>query len=205
MGRAKTRRAQLQTQNDAEASHISPEVLSRWIGEIVGPDALIFNEYQLRLGWCARPRAGTYFGLSPAGGLGWSVGAALGAKLAAPERFVVAVIGDGGMIFGNPTACHWVAEAYGLPVLIIVFNNRRYGAVRNATLSMFKDGASGRAGGDGLADLSPSPDFELIAQAHHGYGERVERPAELGEALSRARDAVLHQQRQALVNVITPY
>jgi acetolactate synthase I/II/III large subunit len=205
MGRAKARRSQTQTHHIAESSHISPEVLSRWIGEIVGEEALIFNEYQLRLSWCARPRPGTYFGLSPAGGLGWSIGAALGAKLAAPERFVVAVIGDGGLIFSNPTACHWVAEAHGLPILVVVFNNQRYGAVRNATLSMFRDGASGRAGGDGLADLSPSPDFELIAQAHRGYGERVEHPSELGEALSRARDVVLHQGRHALVNVITPY
>ncbi|HZA51056.1 MAG TPA: thiamine pyrophosphate-requiring protein, partial [Myxococcaceae bacterium] len=159
--RARSRRAKMRAHLDAESEHISPELLSQCIGEVVGTEALIFNEYQLRLDWCARTRPGTYFGLSPAGGLGWSVGAALGAKLAAPEHTVVAVIGDGGMIFGNPTACHWVAEANGLPILIVVFNNRRYGAVRNATLSMFSDGASGRAGGGGLDDLTPSPDFEL--------------------------------------------
>jgi acetolactate synthase-1/2/3 large subunit len=203
--RAKARRSSAPANSDPQASHISPEVLSRCIGEVAGAEALIFNEYQLRLDWCPRPRPGTYFGLSPAGGLGWSIGAALGAKLAAPDGLVVAVIGDGGLIFGNPTACHWVAEAHGLPILIVVFNNRRYGAVRNATLSMFAGGASGRAGGTGLADLSPSPDFELVAQAHRGHGERVEHPSELIPALSRARNVVLHERRHALVNVITPY
>jgi acetolactate synthase-1/2/3 large subunit len=203
--RARSRRAKMRAHLDAESEHISPELLSQCIGEVVGTEALIFNEYQLRLDWCARTRPGTYFGLSPAGGLGWSVGAALGAKLAAPEHTVVAVIGDGGLIFGNPTACHWVAEANGLPILIVVFNNRRYGAVRNATLSMFSDGASGRAGGGGLDDLTPSPDFELIARANRGYADRVERPSELVAALSRARDVVLHERRHALLNVITPY
>jgi len=60
----------------ADGPHISPEYLSRCVGEVAGPDGLIFNEYQLRLDHCARPGPGTYFALSPAGGLGWSVGAA---------------------------------------------------------------------------------------------------------------------------------
>jgi thiamine pyrophosphate-dependent acetolactate synthase large subunit-like protein len=70
------------------------------------------------------------------------VGAALGAKLAAPDRFVVATIGDGGFIFANPTACHWTGEAHALPIVIVIFNNGRYGAVRNATMAMFSSGAA---------------------------------------------------------------
>src|SRR5262245_25447453 len=106
-----------------EAPHITPEYLSRCVGEMAGPDGIIVNEYQLRLGSCARTRPGTYFAISPAGGLGWSVGAALGAKLAAPERFIVATIGDGGFIFANPTACHWAAEAPGPPHRLVIFHN----------------------------------------------------------------------------------
>jgi acetolactate synthase-1/2/3 large subunit len=189
----------------ADAPHISPEYLSRSIGEVAGADGLIFNEYQLRLEHCARPRPGTYFALSPAGGLGWSVGAALGAKLAAPEAFVVATIGDGGFIFANPTAWHWAAEAHALPVLTVIFNNARYAAVRNATLSMFSAGAAGRDNGLGFSDLTPSPPFEKIALAHGAFAARVERPAELKSALSAARQAVLLEKKHALVNVITPY
>ena len=172
---------------------------------MAGPDGIVFNEYQLRLDACARTEPGTYFALSPAGGLGWSVGAALGAKLAAPDRFVVATIGDGGMIFANPTACHWAAEAHELPIVMVIFNNGRYGAVRNATLSMFASGAAGRDNGLGLADLSPSPPFERYAEAHGAFAARVERPADLPGVLAAARDAVLREKRHALVNVVTPY
>jgi len=189
----------------ADTPHITPEYLSRCIGDMAGPDGIIVNEYQLRPDHCARTRPGTYFAISPAGGLGWSVGAALGAKLAAPDRFVVATIGDGGFVFANPTACHWAAEAHGLPIVIVIFNNARYAAVRNATLSMFASGAAGRENGLGLADLSPSPPFEKVAAAHGAFAIRVERPAELPGALAAAREAVLRGRRHALVNVITPY
>ena len=66
-------------------------------------------------------------------------------------------------------------------------------------------GASGRENGLGLADLSPSPPFEKIAEAHGAFAARVERPAELTAVLAAARDAVLKEKRHALVNVITPY
>jgi acetolactate synthase-1/2/3 large subunit len=189
----------------ADVPHITPEHLSRCIGEMAGPDGIIVNEYQLRLEHCARTRPGTYFALSPAGGLGWSVGAALGAKLAAPDRLVVATIGDGGFVFANPTACHWVAESHGLPIVMVIFNNARYAAVRNATLSMFASGAAGRENGLGLADLSPSPPFERIAEAHGAFAARVERPSDLPAVLAAAREAVVKERRHALVNVITPY
>ena len=203
--RAKAHRAMTASRLHADTAHISPEYLSHCIGEAAGPDGLIFNEYQLRLEHCARPRLGTYFALSPAGGLGWSVGAALGAKLAAPDRFVVATIGDGGFIFANPTACHWTGEAHALPIVIVIFNNGRYGAVRNATMSMFASGAAGGDNGLGFADLSPSPPFEKIAAAHGAFAARVERPVDLIAVLMAARDAVLNEKRPALVNVITPY
>ncbi|HEY7552700.1 MAG TPA: thiamine pyrophosphate-requiring protein [Hyphomicrobiaceae bacterium] len=189
----------------ADAPHITPEYLSRCVGDMAGPDGIIVNEYQLRPGHCARTRPGTYFAISPAGGLGWSVGAALGARLAAPDRLVVATIGDGGFVFANPTACHWAAEAHDLPIVIVIFNNARYAAVRNATLSMFASGASGRENGLGLADLSPSPPFEKVAAAHGAFAARVERPDELPGALAAARAAVLNDRRHALVNVVTPY
>ncbi len=203
--RAKARRTEIAKAGEAGAKHISPAYLSRAIGEAVGPDAIIFNEYPLLLDHCPREKPDTYFGLSPAGGLGWGLGAALGAKLAEPDKLIVATVGDGAYMFTNPTACHWVAEAYRLPVLTIVFNNSRYGAVRKATLSMFKDGAAGLDDGRFLADLDPAPPYEALVQAQGGHGERVENPQDLPAALARARDAVMKERRQALLNVICPY
>jgi len=202
--RMRLRRAQL-AKDSAPGAHISPEYLSRAIGEAVGEDAVIFNEYPLRVDHCPRAKPGTFFALGPAGGLGWGFGAALGAKLAAPDQFVVATLGDGAYMFANPMVGHWVAAKHGLPILTIVFNNSRYGAVRRATLSMFKDGVAGESDGRILADLDPAPPYEAMAQAQGAHAERVEKPADLPDALARARDAVLNERRQALLNVITPY
>jgi acetolactate synthase-1/2/3 large subunit len=197
------RRTQL-AKDSAPGAAISPEYLSRVIGETVGEDAIIFNEYPLRADHCPRQKPGTFFAVGNAGGLGWGFGAALGAKLAAPDKLVVATLGDGAYMFGNPTVGHWVATAHNVPILAIVFNNSRYGAVRRATLSMFKDGVAGEDDGRTLADLDPAPLYDEIARAQGAHAERVEKPADLPAALARARDAVA-DGRQALLNVITPY
>jgi len=202
--RMRTRRAQL-TKDSTPGERISPEYLSRVIGETVGPDAVVFNEYPLRLDHCAREKPGTFFAVSPAGGLGWGLGAALGAKLAAPDKLIVATLGDGAYMFANPMVGHWVAGAYGLPILTVVFNNSRYGAVRRATLAMFKDGAAGENDGRTLADLDPAPAYEALAAAQGAHAVRVERPADLPDALARARDIVVNERRQALLNIICPY
>jgi acetolactate synthase-1/2/3 large subunit len=198
------RQSQLAKASAVPAKAITKAYLSRMIGEAVGSDAIIFNEYPLLLDHCRREQPGTFFGLSPAGGLGWGVGAALGAKLAAPEKLVVATVGDGAYMFTNPTVCHWVADAFKAPVLTIIFNNSRYGAVRGATLSMFKDSVAGENDGRFLADLDPSPDFAAIARAQGAHGERVERPDDLERALADAKHAVLNG-RPALLDVICPY
>jgi Thiamine pyrophosphate-requiring enzymes [acetolactate synthase, pyruvate dehydrogenase (cytochrome), glyoxylate carboligase, phosphonopyruvate decarboxylase] len=118
---------------------------------------------------------------------------------------VVATLGDGAYMFSNPTVGHWVAQAHQLPILTIVFNNSRYGAVRRSTLSMFKDGVAGEDDGRTLADLNPAPPYEAMAEAQGAHAERVEKPADLPGALARARDAVVNERRQALLNIICPY
>ena len=178
--------------------------LSRMVGEIVGDDAVIFNEYSMIQEQVPREQPDTFYGLSAAGGLGWGLGAALGAKLAAPEKLVVATLGDGAYMFANPMVAHWVSDVHKLPILTIVFNNSLYGAVRGATMSMFKDGVAGEDGGRFMADLSPSPAFEAAVKAQGGHGERVEKASELPAALARARDVVVKEKRQALLNVICP-
>ena len=174
------------------------------VGETVGEDAVIFNEYSMIQEHVAREKPDTFYGLSSAGGLGWGFGAALGAKLAAPDKLVVATLGDGAYMFANPMVGHWVSDVHKLPILTIVFNNSLYGAVRGATMSMFKDGAAGQDGGRFMADISPSPAFEAAVKAQGGHGERVEKASELPAALARARDVVVKEKRQALLNVICP-
>jgi acetolactate synthase-1/2/3 large subunit len=202
--RRQAQRAQWQAAGDAAAKSptIKAEYLTRCLGEAIDDDTIIVNEYWLRQEHIAREQAGTLYGSSPAGGLGWGLGAALGAKLAKPDRLVVCTLGDGSYMFANPTACHWVGEAHRLPVLTIIYNNQIYGAVRGATLSMYGQGAAAQDDGLMLADLRPCPAYEQLIAASGGYGERVEQPADLPGALRRAIKAVREEKRQALLNVI---
>ena len=145
---------------------------------------------------------GSFFALSSAGILGWAVGAAVGAKLAARDKTVVACIGDGSYLFGAPEAGHWVSRKMNLPVLYIVWNNAQWGAVAGATKGVYPDGWSARTNNYPFSDLTPSLDFEYICRSAGGYGERVEDPADLPAAFERALKVVREEGRQALLNIV---
>jgi len=176
--------------------------VSRCIGDLLDARTLVVNEYDLDTTQTTFRTPGTYFGSSPAAGLGWGLGAALGAKLAAPEQTVVCAVGDGAYIFGAPTAAHWVSRAYQLPVLWVIFNNRAWNAVKRSVQAHAPDGWAVRTGTMMLSDLDPAPDYELVCQASGGHGERVDDPEALPGALARALRVVREERRQALVNVI---
>jgi acetolactate synthase-1/2/3 large subunit len=187
----------------ALASPIQAPHLSACVGEVVAAhDAILVNEMGIPPQFAGLTSPGSYFGPSPAGGLGWGLGAALGAKLAAPERLVVATIGDGSYFFGNPLAAHYASRAYDLPVLFIITENGGWGAVRRATRAMYPDGSAVAGNAIPLSRLDPAPDYEQVITSCGGYGERVSDPAELPAALERALEAVVVERRQALLNVI---
>jgi acetolactate synthase-1/2/3 large subunit len=176
--------------------------LSRAVGDVVDDDTIVVNEYDLQAAQVCFRRPGRYFAAPASSGLGWGLGAALGAKLAAPERTVICTVGDGAYIFGAPTAAHFVSRASDLPVLFVVFNNRAWNAVKRSVRSHAPQGWSVRTGLMPLSELDPSPDYELICQASGGHGERVDDPAALPDALQRALRVVRQERRQALLNVI---
>jgi acetolactate synthase-1/2/3 large subunit len=213
-GRVAERRARWATEHDrlqtafaarGRAGARSPMEMawvSRCLGEHIDERTIVVNEYDLDVSQVRMTTPGTYFASSPAGGLGWALGAALGAKLAAPERTVIACVGDGSYIFGSPTAAHWVSRAYDLPVLYVIFNNRAWNAVKRAVQTYAQDGWAARTGSMVLSDLDPAPDYEMICRASGGHGERVDDPAALPDAIARALRVVRDEKRQALLDVI---
>jgi acetolactate synthase I/II/III large subunit len=176
--------------------------VSYCLDQVKDEDALVFNELGADPAVLTFARPATYFSHSLAGGLGWGLPAALGAKLACPERLVIAAVGDGSYMFANPVACHQVSEALQLPVLTIVFNNGIWNAVRKSTQAVYPEGHAVRANRMPLTSLEPAPRYEMIVEASGGYGERVEAAGELPAALRRALDAVKRDKRQALLNVV---
>jgi acetolactate synthase-1/2/3 large subunit len=176
--------------------------VSRAIGDVLDDRTIVVNEYDLDATQCTFTRPGTYFAAPPSGGLGWGLGAALGAKLASPDRDVICCVGDGAYIFGSPTASHFVSRAYNLPVLFVVFNNRTWNAVKRAVQTYARDGWAVRTDAMPLTALEPAPDYEMLCRASGGHGEKVEDPAALPDALRRGLRITREEKRQVVLNVI---
>src|SRR5262252_2648686 len=108
--------------------------------------------------------------------LGYGVPAAIGAKVARPDRPVICVVGDGGFMYSvNELA---TAVKYRLPVVFLVMNDERYGAIKWLQQTLFE-------GRWGEADLA-NPDFPALARAFGARGERVPDVDALGAALKEA-------------------
>ena len=108
--------------------------------------------------------------------LGYGVPAAIGAKIARPDRPVVAVVGDGGFMYSvNELA---TAVKYRLPVVFLVMNDDRYGAIKWLQQTLFE-------GRWGEADLA-NPDFPALARAFGAGGERVTGVESLRAAIKSA-------------------
>ena len=96
--------------------------------------------------------------------LGWAGGAVVGAKLAAPDRAVVCLIGDGSFLFGVPSSAQWVARRYGTPALTIIYDNRGWAAPKFSTLQVHPDGAAAKAD-DFHVSFEPEVDLPGVARA----------------------------------------
>jgi len=189
-------------ENARGARPVRPAWLGQCIGKLIADGAVLVSEMGPPPQHIGLSRPGSFFGPSPSAGLGWGLGAALGAKLALPDKLIVAAVGDGSYYFGNPTAAHYTSRVYDLPVLNLVVNNGGWNAVRRATKAMYPGGAAARSNDIPLSRLETALDYEMVVAAAGGYGERVEDPDKLPEALSRAVHAVTVERRQALLHVV---
>jgi len=130
---------------------------------------------------------------SGAGALGWGVPAALGARLAAPERPVVCIVGDGSFMYA-PQAL-WTAARYRLNVLTVVLDNREYRILKHGLDRM--EGVSAASGSYVGLDLGdPGIDFVALAASHGIAARRVDGADELeqavGEGLGAGEPQLLH-------------
>jgi acetolactate synthase I/II/III large subunit len=186
----------------AKSSPVHPAWVSHCIDTAKDGDAIVVNEYTLMLDHCFFEEPDCYFGSSAASGLGWGAGAALGAKLAAPDRQVIAVLGDGAYLFSNPVAVHHAAALHDLPILFVVMNNAMWGAVLHFTSAMYPHGNARRRNDMPFTRLDKLPAFEQVCAAAGGHSERIEHAEDLPAALQRSLAIVRTERRQALLNVI---
>lgn len=129
------------------------------------------------------PREGSKQNIGHGGAsLGWGPGAAVGAKLAAPDRQVVLSIGDGSLMYS--AGAFWSMARHQTAVLTIVWNNRNYQTVRNGAFRYNKRmTATDQFPGLYLGD--PDIDFVKLAESQGVKGQRVTGASEIAAALKR--------------------
>jgi benzoylformate decarboxylase len=166
---------------------ISSARLGYELNEVLDKDAIIVNE-SLKSGrfffdaMTFSDEEKTYIGTTGSS-LGWGGGAAIGVKLAEPNRQVALMIGDGSFMFGPQVL--WTMARYEIPIITVIWNNRNYQTVRHAYHNLGKRSAqAGRYPGIHLGD--PNIEFKVLAEGMGVSGELVTRPEEIKPALQRA-------------------
>ncbi|MEC9342050.1 MAG: thiamine pyrophosphate-requiring protein [Pseudomonadota bacterium] len=171
---------------------INPAYLCAELNKVLGEDDILVSEAVMNEPSVAmqisRSKPGTVMGLG-GGGLGYSPGAALGAKLAKPDAMVLHLSGDGSFYFGNPSSTYEVAREHNLPIFTVVFENGGWSAVKECTIKVHPDGVS-KDTDEFQARLNPAYQFEKVVEAAGGHGEDVSDPADLPAAIARCVEAV---------------
>jgi acetolactate synthase-1/2/3 large subunit len=139
-----------------------------------------------------------------AGGLGTSLGTALGIKLARPQQVVVCIVGDGAWHYNPAPAALGFAQEYGVPLLIVLCNNGQYASQTRNLLRYHPDSAAVREQNFVGNVIQPTPDYVKQAEAYGGTGERVQKSDELRPALQRALEAVTSGQTFLLDVIVNP-
>ena len=136
----------------------------------------------------------------PQGGLGQGIGTALGVKLAARDRPVVLIVGDGSFMYNPVIQALALSKHEDLPIMIVVSNNNGYSAMMNEHKAFYPDGVSAANDlfyGRDITDL----EYSEIPRLFGAYGRRVEDPAELSDALKEGL-AAIESGRTAILNVM---
>jgi acetolactate synthase I/II/III large subunit len=205
-GKANRQRAELvakAAQDPGKSGSISPAFLCAALGAAITPEDIVINEAIRNspavLNQIPRERALSLVG-GAGGGLGYSGGMALGAKLAKPQVRVVQIVGDGGFHFSTPTSVYATAQRYQLPIFTVILDNGGWQAVKEAVLRVYPDGAAAQANEFQARLQGQERHFEKVAEAFGSYGECVTEPSEVPAAIGRCLRAV-DEGRAAVLNV----
>jgi acetolactate synthase-1/2/3 large subunit len=150
-----------------------------WLSQNLPEDAIVTNGAGNFASWLHRhfQYKGWRTQLAPtSGSMGYSVPAAVAAKIAEPKRTVVAIAGDGEFLMNGQEIA--TAMQYGAPIVVLVVNNGMYGTIRMHQEREYPARVSG-------TELK-NPDFAAYARAFGAHGETVERTADFAPAFQRA-------------------
>jgi acetolactate synthase-1/2/3 large subunit len=123
--------------------------------------------------------------------MGYGVPAAIAAKIALPQRTVVAFSGDGDFLMNGQEFA--TAAQFGAGIVVLVVNNSMYGTIRMHQEREYP----ARVFGTGLEN----PDFAALARAYGGHGELVEETAQFAPAFQRSLEFADRRRKPALIEL----
>jgi acetolactate synthase I/II/III large subunit len=168
-----------------DSTPIHPQRAAHEINKVLTEDAILVSDIGIHHNWliqfCTPRRPDSLIGSMGFGPMGFGAAGVLGAKLAAPQRPCVSVCGDGA--FFMHASVLGTAVEYQIPVVWVVWNNYSYASIRGLQ--------RGYLGGRELATdfkhpetgLPYNPDFAAMARSAGVEGVRVDRAADLGQAI----------------------
>ncbi len=186
----------------SDAGPVDPVALAATLRSLIGDDAVVVDETITHSRVLARhllaETPGRYGYVQ--GGLGQGLGVALGEKLALGDRLVGLTVGDGSWLYNPMVQGLMAAAQYGLPLLVVVFNNKKYLSMRFNHAREYPDGVAAKTGYKYGVDLSAQPDAAAVASAAGAAGFTVATTPELAPTLEKAI-ATVRGGQTAVVNV----
>jgi len=173
---------------DIHATPIRPERVVADCQAVLPDDAILACDVGVNHNWymqfwkARRPQ--TMLNSWGFSGMGFGAAGALGAKLAAPDRPVVAIAGDGCFTMVPHVLC--TAVEYDIPVVWVVWNNFAWASIRDIQYGMFGGRELGTAFYEGANRTPYNPDFAAWARASGVEGVTVTRSQDLKGALEHA-------------------
>jgi benzoylformate decarboxylase len=180
------RSLEVRTAEDDAKEPMSALVLMREIAHALPADAAVVNESVTAGGtlraWLKLRDEKSFF-QAKGGGLGFGLPAVVGVKLALPQRPVVGLIGEGSAMYAIQGL--WTAAHYELPAVFVICNNAQYRILKSGLLA-FRSEPAKQGKFVGMDLVQPEIDFVTLARSLGVVAERVEKPQEVGPALTRA-------------------
>lgn len=185
-------RETMQQKRNPDASYVDPAVFITKLSEKMQDNAVYVADVGQNQIWsCAYHivKSGKFLTSGGMGTMGYSIPAAMGAKLAAPDRQVIAVCGDGSFQMSMMELA--TIRQHNVPVKIIVLKNNYLGMVREYQHYTYKDNYS-------VVDLSGSPDLEKLSAAYGIPFLRLENMDKCDETI----DAFLKEDESILLECL---
>ena len=166
---------------------LSPQAIIKRIGELSGPEAIYAAGVGQHQMWAAQfiqyERPNAWLNSGGAGTMGYSVPAAMGAKVAEPQRTVWAIDGDGCFQMTNQELA--TCTINNIPIKVAIINNSSLGMVRQWQ-TLFYSGRYSNTDLNTGHDTVRIPDFVKLADAYGALGIRVTREDEIDAAIKLA-------------------